>query len=823
MASPSSAIEKIYRLKGEGAPALIKDLTTINKLFQEIAKSKRELMGQKADIDDPARLAQIEKELESLTAQEIELTKQKRTRLEAAREELVSNSELIGSYNELKAAVSGINSGNASAVAGGTGDQAAAVQNVAAAQERLAESTAKVTAARDGVSAALARGRLEEQAVTQSTMTEAEAQAKLNAEYEELMLAVKDADAALAEMRAQQQGVNMVQAEGIISLEQFVAAREAAREALAAGASAAEADAAFTKSLNDAIAQNAVVTTEAADPVLRLSERIVQLGVESQDVAAKMKALTKTFTSGAISEEDFLARGGKLIDQQAALGVELGKANAELKSQTQYQLATANSIDEWRAKVAQLTKERNGLNLMTAQGTVRQGELNAKIDEYNALIKQSVDQYQKQKINIGNYPTATAELSAIRQQLVQMKLAGDADSVTFKELETRAQQLAVAIGEVNAATRANTAAMGEEAATTRTTAQAIGLKLEKAVALENIAGRLITSFTRMGIHFLAFTLIFKGIEYVIDKVTELANHQSEAEKVATSYNKALADATSESAAQVASLVGLQELLNSNTAARVDQLAALTKERDALGEYIGLINDEDIGTQKVNTSIEAQISLIRQRDAVKAGETAVSEALKKQQAAEAALNEVLNNRLGFFDKLKGPAENYAITLKDLARANGDLKSAEDLLADAQNGNVAANRKLVAELDAAISEYQKLERQAQANLSVSGKNHAIIQKEIDLYASLVTQLEAVRKAKIEQLNIVAPPPQADDPFKQQAAIDQARILSEKKNSKAELDAKKIRMRRSMLFLWSIPLKGNSGPRICRMRPGTRHPWA
>ena len=83
--------------------------------------------------------------------------------------------------------------------------------------------------------------------------------------------------------------------------------------------------------------------------------------------------------------------------------VEIQKQNKELKTNAELALAQEGSIDRAKAKVKQLTEERNKLNLTTEEGRKRQQELNIQIDKYNEFIRKNVSALEKQKINVGNY------------------------------------------------------------------------------------------------------------------------------------------------------------------------------------------------------------------------------------------------------------------------------------------------------------------------------------------------------------------------------------------------------------------------------------
>ncbi len=122
--------------------------------------------------------------------------------------------------------------------------------------------------------------------------------------------------------------------------------------------------------------------------------------------------------------------------QLAAAKITQQERNKALTDEAKLQKAVNNSIDEARAKVKVLTTERNALNLKTAEGKTRQKELNDEIDRHNAFIKENVDQYQKQKINIGNYSGALkileGELTTIRQKIDDETKAGQANTAMLE-------------------------------------------------------------------------------------------------------------------------------------------------------------------------------------------------------------------------------------------------------------------------------------------------------------------------------------------------------------------------------------------------------
>lgn len=75
------------------------------------------------------------------------------------------------------------------------------------------------------------------------------------------------------------------------------------------------------------------------------------------------------------------------------------------------------TIKELRDNNKALNKLRNSANIETEEGRKELARLNEKLDENNAKIKENVDAYTKQKINIGNYTDSVVDAyKEIKQQ-----------------------------------------------------------------------------------------------------------------------------------------------------------------------------------------------------------------------------------------------------------------------------------------------------------------------------------------------------------------------------------------------------------------------
>jgi hypothetical protein len=155
--------------------------------------------------------------------------------------------------------------------------------------------------------------------------------------------------------------------------------------------------------------------SDSIDKIARLTKDINGLKEANQKLALQQGDNTK-----AIAENN-------LLIQQAT-----NERNKEQKAVLASMEAfgkEAKSIDDARTAVKQLTIERNKLDLSTTEGRKKQTELNASIDAHNKFIKDNVDAYQQQKINIGNY---TSALSGIKGPIGDFtnKLVGVKEGLT---------------------------------------------------------------------------------------------------------------------------------------------------------------------------------------------------------------------------------------------------------------------------------------------------------------------------------------------------------------------------------------------------------
>jgi hypothetical protein len=157
------------------------------------------------------------------------------------------------------------------------------------------------------------------------------------------------------------------------------------------------------------------------------------------------------------STEDLVNANKKMIDTQGAIvnsqreldkvfvqgKVSLQEYNKDLKDEIKLQNAAAGSIDEARAKMILLRKERNKLDLGTEAGQAQKKVLNDQINALDEFIEKENDIYTQRKINIGNYRGSAAiivealggiesKMDSLRQKQASLQELSKSNPIGFK-------------------------------------------------------------------------------------------------------------------------------------------------------------------------------------------------------------------------------------------------------------------------------------------------------------------------------------------------------------------------------------------------------
>jgi len=147
--------------------------------------------------------------------------------------------------------------------------------------------------------------------------------------------------------------------------------------------------------LSPNIQENIKTQIEYKNRLKELSEQMKQLTKDQQ--------LINNTKGNDEAKRQIKERIQALAQEQAQLKL----LNSELVRFTNSQIkdsqTTVGSINQAKAAVALLIKERDDLNITTEEGTRLQEKYNEQIDKLNAFIEKNVDALSQRKINVGNY------------------------------------------------------------------------------------------------------------------------------------------------------------------------------------------------------------------------------------------------------------------------------------------------------------------------------------------------------------------------------------------------------------------------------------
>ena len=170
---------------------------------------------------------------------------------------------------------------------------------------------------------------------------------------------------------------------------------------------------------------------------------IFSIQIDQSDSVSKIANLTKEIDALKTANKQLAAQEGDNSKAIAENNLLIKQASDERGRQSRAVLASmeafgkeAKSINDARSAVKQLTIERNKLDISTDAGKAKQKQLNDSIDQHNKFIKENVDQYQQQKINIGNYASALGGSNTVLgQTIARFQSMKDALALGKKGLE----------------------------------------------------------------------------------------------------------------------------------------------------------------------------------------------------------------------------------------------------------------------------------------------------------------------------------------------------------------------------------------------------
>lgn len=379
------------------------------------------------------------------------------------------------------------------------------------------------------------------------------------------------------------------------------------------------------------------------------------------------------------------------------------------------------SIAKLREENKKLTKERNDVNINSEEGRKRLKELNDQLDSNNKKIKENVDQYTKQKINIGDYKGALDKLVP--------GLGATADGFTSMATTAKAF-IATPIGAVVGALGL---ALGALIAYFKNTGSGQDALAEKTAVLK-----------------VAFEGLMRGVEAVGKVVAGTFNFLlSVAEKLIGFVSPAAEAALKEAAAAGVAIAKLEDEIDDRETALIEKRAktqlevsklrerALSEEgeqrRATIQEAIDLekgLADEEVGLANM------RLELFRKTHA---GKKDLTDEEKREQAElTAAVTDAENQK-------------YQATLrftKEIEKLNDEKHKKEDERRALEQER-AAQDELFRELQKIKAEEEKTKAEEELVKAVDSrlaKNEQIAKSEEDLHALIISLGE--EEAKKEQ---------------------------------------------------------------------------
>lgn len=170
-------------------------------------------------------------------------------------------------------------------------------------------------------------------------------------------------------------------------------------------------DFAKLESLYVDLGKTIVATAEQSKKSIQSINEVNEASITQLNNQAKaVNQLTEEQKDNAKAQED-LAKAKKKISEltedeikdKIKLQRELKKQRDLIKEELELADKETGTLKRIRIESNKLRKERETLNLETAEGKQRLIEINAQLDKNNEFIKENSDQLKKQKINVGNY------------------------------------------------------------------------------------------------------------------------------------------------------------------------------------------------------------------------------------------------------------------------------------------------------------------------------------------------------------------------------------------------------------------------------------
>ena len=411
-----------------------------------------------------------------------------------------------------------------------------------------------------------------------------------------------------------------------------------------------------------------------SNSIVELGGRLFELKEAAQATRDQLKILGDEYKNNAISQEEYEQEGALLTAQLTQQNLLMTQTTALMKALNSSEFAYAGSVKDARAQITLLNREQENLIVLrTKDVQITDEEIAANVARRDAIIAEknalhdfvaaNADKNLARVLNIGNYPTATAEFSALKQQMQQLVLAGEAEGAEFKKLEARALELSAAIKEVGVAT-----------ATSTTVGEKFGNIVEK-----------------MGLRMIANLIIFQAAIEVAQYLWESWTKDS---KAAAELAKNIQDLDNSAHVSAQKEISDLQVLNSIATDHNEKmdirLRAVKEMQDKYPDYLGNLSKEKILTG------ETADELVR-----------LNEALINKALSEAAIGKIGELGKQYFElnhQLK-ELQKQLIDTTSTSQYNKGLTGTTDTANKITQKQIDETKKKMDDLKLQMEEFQK----------------------------------------------------------------------------------------------------------------------
>lgn len=525
------------------------------------------------------------------------------------------------------------------------------------------------------------------------------------------------------------------------------------------------------------IATLTIDKTEANNSIVDTKKQIFDLQKANADLRkdiSKNGDATGQQTAQFVANEASLKKLNAQYKAQSAAISDL--TLAELK-ENKALTETAKSRDQAIAQTKELKTIRDQLNSTTEEGAAAIDLINKKLDQNDALLKGTSSELEKQKINIGNYPTLLNNVGGAFGGVTQRVIGfgqGVQDVVSsFTELGTQAtnsvqkmigfenatvkaanasEGLAGAAGDV--ATSAASAATGEQAMGAAGDKAAGGLMTMVKAAWAFVANPIGAVLTAIVVVLAVLYNVFKSFQPLIDKVEQGFAALSAVINVIKNTILAVITGAKDLGEAFSSLGG-------DMAKAAEEAAALTKAQQDLEdaqksqEVTTARNRAEIN--KLNVALKNRTLSEKERLKI-ADQITAAEQKDYAQRKKLVDQEVENARLAIAIKAQFSEEERRLlketgdATKELAESRGGTYDEEyDALNKARIKAIDLENEVTVNLEKTYNRRDKLQDDAEAKrLAREEKARAAAQKALqDQVKRFETEI-ALQRAKNDRLN-------------------------------------------------------------------------